>query len=154
MKGERRVSAGGVVYRMENGMPLFLLIGFKRRGVWCLPKGLIEAGESELEAAQREVREETGVSRLTLVDKIGSINYQFWLRSGPVSKTVHFYLFETDQTETQVGEEHDVYSWFPYEKAVASLSYRNEREIVEKAYVIIRRRGDVSSDKRTAQFPA
>ncbi len=138
MRGENRVSAGGVVYRAEKEEPLFLLIGFKRRNIWCLPKGLIESGESELDAAQREVKEETGITRLNVIGKIGSINYRFWLKQGLISKTVHFYLFETDQVQTEVGEEHDMYSWFSYDEAVASLTYKNEREILVKAYDLIK----------------
>ncbi len=134
MKGERRVSAGGVVFRAENGAPIFLLIGFKKRNIWCLPKGLIEEDESEIDAAQREVREETGITRLDLIGKIGSIHYQFWIKEGIIDKTVHFYLFETDQVQTTVGEEHDIYSWFNYRQAVESLSYKNEQEILKEAF--------------------
>ncbi|WP_455368026.1 NUDIX hydrolase [[Eubacterium] cellulosolvens] len=138
MRGENRVSAGGIVYRAEKEKAFFLLIGFKRRNIWCLPKGLIESGESELDAAQREVKEETGIARLNVIGKIGSINYRFWLKQRLISKTVHFYLFETDQVQTEVGEEHDMYSWFSYNEAVESLTYKNEREILVKAYDLIK----------------
>jgi len=75
MRGENRVSAGGVVYRAEKEKPLFLLIGFKRRNIWCLPKGLIESGESELDAAQREVKEETGLDVETYVSIYNAMGF-------------------------------------------------------------------------------
>src|SRR6266567_4470533 len=62
----RVTSAGGVVYRWDKDNPLFLLLASNKRGVWCLPKGLIEEGEDEVTTAMREVREETGVSRVKL----------------------------------------------------------------------------------------
>ncbi len=133
MNPERLVSSGGVVFRMSSSQVFYLLLGFKRRNIWCLPKGLIEPGESEIDAATREVREETGVNSLKLVDKIGVIRYQFGYRDKRFDKTVHFFLFETDQVETTVGTEHDMYSWLPYDKAVLALSYPNERDILEKA---------------------
>lgn len=137
MREENRISAGGVVYRMEKGKTLFLLIGFKRRDIWCLPKGLVESGESERDTAQREVKEETGITHLNVIRKIGSINYRFWLKQVVINKTVHFYLFKTDQVQTQVGEEHDMYAWFSYDEALASLTYKNEQEILIKANNLI-----------------
>lgn len=133
MNPERLVSSGGVVFRKSSSQVFYLLLGFKRRNIWCLPKGLIEPGESEIDAATREVREETGVNSLKLVDKIGVIRYQFGYRDKRFDKTVHFFLFETDQVETTVGTEHDMYSWLPYDKAILALSYPNERDILEKA---------------------
>lgn len=130
-------SSGGVVYRWENEKPLFLVLGSNKRGVWVLPKGLMEENEDEVTTAMREVREETGVSRVKLRGKVGLIKYQFGFRSKTYDKTVHFYLFETDQADAKVGTEHDFMEWVPYEKAVETLSYPNEREMLTKAWGII-----------------
>ncbi|HID16693.1 TPA: NUDIX domain-containing protein [Candidatus Bathyarchaeota archaeon] len=135
-----QVSAGGVVFRRAGNAILFFLLGFKERGVWCLPKGLIEEGETELEAAEREVAEETGIADLKLVDKVGTIRYQFWYKRRRINKTVHFYLFETNQAETKIGEEHDAYGWFNFDGATKALTYENERKILEKAYEMIKKR--------------
>ena len=134
---ERLVSSGGVVFRRSQPQIFYLLLGFKQRNIWCLPKGLIEPGETEIEAATREVREETGVSSLKLVEKIGTIRYEFSYRGKRFDKTVHFFLFETDQVETTVGTEHDMYTWLPFEKAIQVLSYPNERDILERANTMV-----------------
>jgi 8-oxo-dGTP diphosphatase len=134
-------SAGGVVYRWDSGKPLFLLLGSNRRGVRCLPKGLIEPDEDEVTTAMREVREETGVSRVKLRGKIGLIKYQFGFRAKTYDKTVHFFLFETDQADTKVGSEHDFMEWVPYDKAQETLSYPNEKEMLTKAWGMIQSKG-------------
>jgi 8-oxo-dGTP pyrophosphatase MutT (NUDIX family) len=130
-------SAGGVVYRWDNGKSLFLLLASNKRGVWCLPKGLIEEGEDEVTTAMREVREETGVSRVKLHGKLGTIKYQFGFRGKTFDKTVHFFLFETDQADAKVGTEHDAMEWMTHEKALETLSYPNEKEMLTKAWNVI-----------------
>jgi len=80
-----------------------------------LPKGLIEEDEDEVTTAMREVREETGVSRVKLRGKVGQIKYQFGFRAKTFDKTVHFFLFETDQADAKVGTEHDAMEWMPYD---------------------------------------
>lgn len=145
----RVTSAGGVVYRWDGNAFLFLLLGSNKRGVRCLPKGLIEEDEDEVTAAMREVREETGVSRVKLRGKIGAIKYQFGFRARTYDKTVHFFLFETDQGDTKVGPEHDFMEWLPYENAIQSLSYPNEKEMLTKAMSMIQTKSGDSPGAKT-----
>ncbi len=135
------ISAGGVVYRWDKEQPLFLLLGSNKRGVWCLPKGLIEPDEDEVTTAMREVREETGVSRVKIRGKIGLIKYQFGFRTKTFDKTVHFFLFETDQADSKVGNEHDFMEWMSFDKALETLSYPNEKEVLSKARSMIHFQG-------------
>jgi len=144
----RVTSAGGVVYRWDKDNPLFLLLASNKRGVWCLPKGLIEEGEDEVTTAMREVREETGVSRVKLHGKLGAIKYQFGFRAKTYDKTVHFFLFETDQADAKVGTEHDAMEWMPYEKALHTLSYPNEKEMLSKAWNAIKTEKGSSSEAK------
>src|SRR5207302_6911714 len=145
------ISSGGVVYRVENGVPLFLLLTSNKRGIWCLPKGLIEENEDEVTTAMREVREETGVSRVKLRGKVGQIKYQFGFRAKTYDKTVHFFLFETDQADAKVGTEHDAMEWMPYEKALHTLSYPNEKEMLSKAWNTIKSEKGSSLEAKPAQ---
>src|SRR5207237_10659320 len=91
------ISSGGVVYRVENGVPLFLLLTSNKRGIWCLPNGLSEENEDEVATAMREVREETGVTRVKLLGKAGQIKYQIGVRADTFDKSVKFFLFNNDQ---------------------------------------------------------
>src|SRR5437870_6013512 len=145
------ISSGGVVYRVENGVPLFLLLTSNKRGIWCLPKGLIEENEDEVTTAMREVREETGVSRVKLRGKVGQIKYQFGFRARTFDKTVHFFLFETDQADAKVGTEHDAMEWMPYEKALPTLSYPNEKDMLTKAWNMIQAKEAHSSEAKLGQ---
>jgi ADP-ribose pyrophosphatase YjhB (NUDIX family) len=92
-------SAGGVVVNPEGRVLLVSQHGTS----WSLPKGHLEGSETPLEAARREIREESGVSRLELVRPLGSYSRH---RLGPDGgedrselKTIHLFLFKTDETE-------------------------------------------------------
>src|SRR5215471_11291663 len=147
----RVTSSGGVVYRWDNSVPLFLLLGSNKRGVRCLPKGLIEENEDEVTTAMREVREETGVSRVKLKGKVGAIKYQFGFRAKTYDKTVHFFLFETDQADAKVGTEHDAMEWLLYDNALSRLSYPNEKEMLSKAWGVIQSEKSHPVEAKTGQ---
>ena len=63
---KRESSAGGVVVRMDQGRPLFLLIR-DSYGNWGFPKGHLERGERADTAALREVMEETGLRSVSVI---------------------------------------------------------------------------------------
>ncbi|HHJ07115.1 MAG TPA: NUDIX domain-containing protein, partial [Anaerolineae bacterium] len=58
-------SCGAVIFKEEDGQILYLTVEYKKeKGYWGLVKGHVEAGESELETAKREIYEEVGLSDL------------------------------------------------------------------------------------------
>src|SRR5262245_20617722 len=93
----REISAGCVVYRTNEGLTEVALIQPRDRRAWALPKGLIEPGEAPEAAAQREAREETGLSG-NLVTKLDTIKYSYmakWEKPPTrVFKIVTFYLLQ------------------------------------------------------------
>jgi 8-oxo-dGTP pyrophosphatase MutT (NUDIX family) len=129
-ESQRVVSSGGVIFRVVNGEFEVALIS--RRMVWCLPKGLIEKGETAEETALREVREETGLEG-EIVEKIGEINYNFF-RGKRILKTVHFFLIKYVGGSIRDHDfEADRVKWFPVPEALQVLTYVNERKIMRKA---------------------
>lgn len=131
-----QVSSGGVIFRKakENDVEI-ALVAVKEGKVWSLPKGIVEKGEETSETAVREVREETGLSG-KVVEKIGQITYWYYIREDNVKcrKTVHFYLLEYLSGSTADHNwEVDRAEWFPIQEALKKLSYRGDKEIVEKA---------------------
>jgi 8-oxo-dGTP pyrophosphatase MutT (NUDIX family) len=61
MRTRESISAGGVAFRVVGGKCEIAIIRTSTEGRWQLPKGLIDPGETEQQAAIREVREEAGI---------------------------------------------------------------------------------------------
>ena len=85
-----RRAAGAVVLSQYRCKAPYLLIE-DQYGHWCLPKGHIEPQESPVDAARREVFEETGI-RSVMVRRIGQIDYRYWEAGLLISKTVIYFL--------------------------------------------------------------
>ncbi len=129
---KRIFSAGGVVYRFENGDLKILLISTKEGKAWALPKGLIEKGETSEETALREIKEETGISG-KIVDKIGETSYWFVMEGEKYFKTVKYFLVEYTGGEITPQWEINSAEWFKAEEAIKKITYKTDREILKKA---------------------
>ncbi len=128
----REFSAGGLVVRRMRGRA-FIAVVRVRDDVLALPKGHPEPGESSAEAAQREVREETGLDA-GLVEKLDDIHYWYARDGERVMKIVSFFLFRyragsIDDHDQEVEEA----LWIPLEEAPDRLAYRGERDMAKIA---------------------
>jgi len=84
------IAAGGVVQNQE-GKLLFIY----RKNRWDLPKGKVDKGETLQEGAKREVKEETGVKKLT-VGALAGITYHIFKRNNRYQlKESHWYYMTT-----------------------------------------------------------
>jgi bis(5'-nucleosidyl)-tetraphosphatase len=100
--------------------------------VLALPKGHPDGDESELEAAVREVQEETGV-QAEPIEKLGDIYYTYERRGRTIDKRVAFYLFAYRGGELRPDHEIASARWMPLRDAARSLTYEGERQMVERA---------------------
>ena len=153
----REISAGGVVVRHKDGVWWMAAIeppaapeaesepkkrgaSSKRKVVLALPKGLVDASEKALDAALREVREETGVAA-SLITKLADIKYVYvrsWGDGERVFKIVTFYLLRyesgriddiSDEMRIEVAQA----KWVQLEDAPKLLAYRGEKQMAKQA---------------------
>jgi 8-oxo-dGTP pyrophosphatase MutT (NUDIX family) len=127
----RERSAGGVVVR---GGEIVVIVPTRRASdgsrVLALPKGHIDPGESELQAATREVREETGVVGEP-VHELGEARYWFRRDGQTIPKSVSFFLFSYIEGDTaDHDDEVEEARWITLEDAQSELSHAAEREMV------------------------
>src|SRR5690348_2137799 len=106
-------------------------------GLWALPKGRIDEGESGEETALREVEEETGARGRSL-GKLGDVRYWFNWDGERIFKVVSFFLIR--YTGGRLGDlpeafRHEVAetAWLPLADAPKLLAYQGEREMALKA---------------------
>ena len=128
----REFSAGGVVLRESGEGPEIALVS-PRQGIYSLPKGHPDPGETMEEAATREVREETGLVADPL-ERLGDVKYWYRLGGERVLKTVTFFLFRYRSGSVADHDDEVVWAgWVPLEEAPEQLSYDGERAMVVKA---------------------
>lgn len=133
-------SAGAVIFRKEGKNVLYLLLHYPSsakapKEYWDFPKGHIEKGEKIEETIKREVREETGLDDIRLVEDFKEwIKYFFKFKGKNIFKIVTFLLAETKTKEVKVSFEHLGYEWLSYEEAFKKLTFKNAKEILKKAH--------------------
>jgi 8-oxo-dGTP pyrophosphatase MutT (NUDIX family) len=128
----REFSAGGVVVRQMRGRE-FVAVVRVRDEILALPKGHPDGDETSAQAAQREVREETGLEA-ELVERLGDVKY-WYVRGGErVMKIVAFFLFRYRSGSVE-NHDHEVEEalWIPLEEAPRRLAYKGEREMADAA---------------------
>ena len=127
-------SAGGVVVR-DGACVVIVPTRLAANGskVLALPKGHPEDGESPVDAALREVREEAGVEA-RLVEPLGDVRYWYTRGGRRIAKVVSFFLLqyvsgEVDDHDFEVEDA----CWMPLEEAARELTYAGEREMASRA---------------------
>jgi 8-oxo-dGTP pyrophosphatase MutT (NUDIX family) len=127
-------SAGGVV--VHDGQVL-AIVPVKRAAdgsrVLGLPKGHFDPGETAREAAEREVREETGVE-VEYVGELGEIHYSYRRAGHMIPKSVVFFLFSYRRGDiADHDNEVEEVQWLDLAEAERSLTHAAEREILGRA---------------------
>jgi 8-oxo-dGTP pyrophosphatase MutT (NUDIX family) len=130
----REFSAGGVVVR---GAEVVTIVPTRRAAdgsrVLALPKGHVDPGESPVQAAEREVREETGLLAEPVCE-LGESRYWYRRDGRTIGKTVRFYLFSHVGGDTaDHDDEVEEVRWLGLAEAESALSHPAEREMVALA---------------------
>ena len=129
-------TAGGLVYHPYTDSYLWI----KRLGVWDLPKGKIEQGESSKDAAIREIYEECGLTgTLELKHRICSTYHVYEFKNKSILKKNNWYYLEYEgdlDTKPQAEESITEVQWIKKEnfKKCLSQTYPSIQEVIEHTF--------------------
>ena len=123
-------SAGAILYTCKDGEIRYLLIR-DFHGNWGFPKGHLENEETEIEAAEREIFEETGIKALIDEDFRDELNYM--MPNGIDKKSIYFLASYEDQIPVKQEEEVQEIKLLDYEDTLDILTFENMKEVLRKA---------------------
>ncbi len=132
MREER--SAGAIVIHATGDHIEYLILHYPA-GHWDFPKGNVEPGESEIDTAKREIREETGLTELRFIEGfMKTIQYYYKKNGYLIKKTVTFYLAESATRDVRLSFEHQGYLWLTIDEALSRVTYQNAKSILREAH--------------------
>lgn len=134
----RHFSAGGAVFKREDGNVLWLVQERAGHAYWQIPKGHIEKGEKSPETAVREVKEESGVDA-RVITKIDDEKYFFIQDGQRIFKTVSWFLMEyiSGSTDDFNPREVSAAKFTAYNEAHDLIKFASEKGILEKAQELL-----------------
>jgi len=136
-----QISAGGVAFRSDKTEIEIAIVAVNPSLRWQLPKGLIDKGETEQQAALREVREEAGIECAAL-EKIETVEYWYFATQKGARvryhKFVHFFLMKYAAGSVE-NHDHEIAEarWVSIGEAIDKLAFKSEKDIVKKASDLI-----------------
>jgi 2-oxoacid:acceptor oxidoreductase delta subunit (pyruvate/2-ketoisovalerate family) len=141
-KAEFLLSAGAVVFFLEPTKSKekkinFLILQYGK-GHWDFPRGLVQKGEKEQEAARREIKEETGISQLDFI--LGFKESSTWFfqekekeKTKKYFKRADLFLARAKEKKVKLSFEHRNHQWLNTEEARKRLTFKSSKEILNKA---------------------
>lgn len=143
VKYSRHVSAGMIVFHRDEGRCRFLLVlsRLTKRPLWEFPKGGVDKGETLIQAAMRELREETGLTPAHVEVVPGferTEDYRFSSGAAAermlIHKRVTYFLAESDTMDVTISE-HEIsqHAWLELNDAVRKLKYKERRNLLQEA---------------------
>jgi 8-oxo-dGTP pyrophosphatase MutT (NUDIX family) len=142
---KKQVVAGFVIFRRTTEGTKFLLL-YRRGSYWNFPKGHFKPGERTIDAALRELEEETGIkkSELRIIPNFRAYErFQFRVENERIFDTVILFLAETHKAEIQIiPREHSGYAWFLPRDAmnVIGKKYEDTRKVLRQANLFLAER--------------
>jgi 8-oxo-dGTP pyrophosphatase MutT (NUDIX family) len=122
-------SAGGLVVDDQGRVLLIRARDLRDRAVWTLPKGALTSGETSVDAAVREVCEETGY-RCEVVRELEAVTYWFQRDGRRIRKTVRWFLMRPLEKVGEHDGEVDEVAWVDRDEALGRLRYESDRRLL------------------------
>jgi bis(5'-nucleosidyl)-tetraphosphatase len=136
-------SCGAVVY-LKSSEVKYLLLRYGA-GHWDFVKGNVEPKESEKDTVIRELKEETGIDDAKFINDFREKIEYFYRRQGTtVHKEVIFFLIETHTEQVRLSFEHVEYTWLDYQNALKKLTFKNAKDVLQKAHELLNAREHLS----------
>jgi ADP-ribose pyrophosphatase YjhB (NUDIX family) len=141
-------SYGAVVYKLQNSVPVFLLVNSKQNKNWGFPKGHPKSSESKKKTSMREIFEETGIKKIKFIknfrqeDVYVISNTSSRARNEKMEKHSVYFLAlsledSLDSTFNFDKNEISEIKWVSINEAQNLLSYANQKRIINLAYDLI-----------------
>lgn len=124
-------SCGAIVYRKFHGNTEILLIKHINSGHWSFPKGHVESGETEVETARREIKEETSID--VIIDPTFRETVTYSPKKDTIKVVVYFLAKAKNVDFVPQEDEIAEIRWVDISYAGNILSYENDRTIVTRA---------------------
>lgn len=141
----REKSCGAVVFIRQGDVTKYLLLNYAA-GHWDFVKGNVEPNESEKQTVIRELREETSITNAQFVEGFKETIAYFYRRQGlTVHKEVVFFLMESNTDKVEISFEHIGYIWLGYKDAMAKLTFKNAKDVLQKAHGFLIKQGLVKN---------
>jgi bis(5'-nucleosidyl)-tetraphosphatase len=142
----REKSCGAVVF-LRNSEVNYLLLRYGA-GHWDFVKGNVEPNESEKDTVIRELQEETGIVDAQFIDDFKEKIEYFYRRQGTtIHKEVIFFLIETHTEKVELSYEHVGYTCLNYQHAMEKLTFKNAKDVLQKAHELLKSRGIIESSE-------
>lgn len=129
-------SCGAVVFRRYHGNLELLLIRHANGGHWSFPKGHIEEGETEVQTALREVKEETGID--ILLDESFRESVSYWPKKDTKKEVVYFVGKAKHYDAIPQPQEIAQIKWVELSRAEHLLTYENDRRLIAKVRTLLK----------------
>ncbi len=137
----REKSCGAVVFIKKDDVTKYLLLNYAA-GHWDFVKGNVEPNESEKETVIRELKEETSITEAQFIDGFREVIAYFYRRQGlTVHKEVVFFIMEAYTDKVELSFEHIGYVWLDYQHAMEKLTFKNAKDVLQKAHDFLKRNG-------------
>lgn len=131
-------SYGIIPIKKQGGSWIVLLINHSKGTHWGFPKGHAEKGENSIQAAERELLEETGLTiKQYITSKPLEEHYMFFSKGVQVYKSVIFFLAEVEGNLQLQPEEIADSRWVPLVEAEQHLSFKESRHLCQQAIAFL-----------------